>query len=302
MITINTAKGPFKVESWEDVLDRPGFTPNLDPNQHKLESVIGRYVFGDMVKCGLSNCHTPHARGYIVATKSGLETNIGKDCGKRYFGFDFDHMAKQFDSDMAAYENRDILWNFSFQIEELEEKIATLRTSEKGADWVNKNTNTLTNPGKLPLVITRQIGELVKQKSGRFTREREATAQEIEDMETREGRKIERPLYLTDYEVDIHGIEALYPENNLRELLIVQILDELKAFKKQPIDELTNVQLIRWKKWATSVDLIFDRASESVAYGRVLLTKENLAPLSELENLDKNDERKRFIDFLDQLG
>lgn len=83
MIAINTAKGPFKVESWEDVLERPGFTLDLDPNLHKLDSVIGRYVFGDMVRCGLSNCHTPHTRGYIVATKSGRETNIGTDCGSR---------------------------------------------------------------------------------------------------------------------------------------------------------------------------------------------------------------------------
>ncbi|MEM4988023.1 hypothetical protein V8G57_11555 [Collimonas sp. H4R21] len=301
MITINTAKGPFKVESWEDVLERPGFTPDLDPNQHKLDSVIGRYVFGDMVKCGLSNCHTPHARGYIVATKSGLETNIGKDCGKKYFGLDFDYMAKQFDIDMAAHENRDILWSFSFQVEELEAKIAMLRTSDKGADWVNKNANALTDPGKLPLTVTRQIGELVKQKSGRYTREREATAQEAEDMETKAGRKLDRPLYITDYEVNIRGIEALYPENNLRELLIVQILDELKAFKKLSIDELSHAQLIRWKKWATSVDLILDNASASIDHGRVLLTKENLEPLSRLENLNKNGELQRFLAFIGQL-
>lgn len=302
MITINTAKGPFKVESWEDVLERPGFTPDLDPDHHKLDSVIGRYVFGDMVKCGLSNCHTLHARGYIVATKSGRETNIGKDCGKKYFGLDFDHMAKQFDIDMAAYENREILWSFSFQIEELEAKIAALRMSDKGADWVNRNANALTNPGKLPLAITRQINELVKQKSGKYTREREATAQEAEDMEVKAGRRLERPLYVTDYEANIRGIEALYPENDLRELLIVQILDELKAFKKLSIDELTNVQLTRWKKWATSVDLTLDKASESVAYGRVLLTKENLEPLLRLENLDKNGELERFNAFLEQFA
>lgn len=302
MITINTAKGPFKVESWGDVLERPGFISNLDPNQHELNSVIGRYVFGDMVKCGLSNCHTLHARGYIVATKSGRETNIGKDCGKKYFGLDFDHMAKQFDMDMAAYENRDLLWSFSFQVEELEAKIAALRTADKGADWVNRNANALTNPGKLPVAITRQISELVKQKSGKYTREREATDQEAENMEAMAGRKMERPLYVTDYEANIRGIEALYPENDLRELLIVQIFDELKAFKKLSIDELTNAQLTRWKKWATSVDLSLDKASESIAYGRVLLTRENLEPLSKLENLDRNGELERFIAFLDQLG
>ena len=141
----------------------------------------------------------------------------------------------------------------------------------------------------------------MKQKSGRYTREREATAQEAEDMEVKAGRKLERPLYVTNYEAIIRGIDALYPENDLRELLIVQILDELKAFKKVSIDELTNAQLTRWKKWATSVDLTLDKASESIAYGRVLLTKENLEPLSKLENLDKNGELERFNAFLEQL-
>lgn len=278
-----------------------GFTVDLNPSEHELDAVIGRYIFGDMVKCGLSNCHTPHARGYIVATKSGRETNIGKDCGKKYFSLDFDQMARQFDSDMAAYENRDLLWNFSFRIEELEAKIAALRGGAKGADWVHKHSQALVDPGKLPLVVTRQINELVKQKSGRFTREREATAQEIEDLEVRTGRKQERPLYLTDFEANIQGIEALYPENNLRELLMVQILDELKAFKKISIDDLTKAQLIHWKKWATSVDVIIDRAVESVEHGRRLLTRENLTPLLQVDGLDKNGELERFTAYLEQL-
>ncbi len=301
MITINTAKGPFKVESWDDLLERPGFTLDLNPREHELNAVIGRYVFGDMVKCGLSNCHTLHARGYIVATKSGRETNIGKDCGKKYFSLDFDQMARQFDSDLAAFENRDLLWSFSFRIEELEAKIASMRGEAKGADWVNKHSQALIDPGKLPLAITRQMSELVKQKSGRFKREREATVQEAEAMDVRAGRQLERPLYVTDFEAHIQGIEALYEENNLRKLLIVEILDELKAFKTLPIDELTKVQLTRWKKWANSVDFALEKAAESIEYGRQLLTKGNLSPLLQIGGFSTDGERERFEAYLEQL-
>lgn len=302
MITINSDKGPFKVESWEDLLQRPGFTVNLDPKQHELKSVIGRYIFSDMVKCGLSNCQTPHARGYIVVTKNGLETNIGKDCGKKYFALDFDHLAKQFDTDLAAYENRDLLWSFSFRIEDLEAKISALRAEDKGADWVNRNSSALVNPGKLPLAVTRQINSLVKQKSGKFTRDRVASSHEAEEIEARAGRKLERPLYVTEFEGNLRGIESLYPENNLRQLLMVEILDELKAFKGVNIDMLTNSQLVKWKKWATSVDVIMDRAIESVEHGRRLLTKENLAQLLEINGFDLHEERERFEAFLEQLG
>ena len=68
MITINTDKGLVKVSDWQDILERPGFDANLNPNKSELKTIIGRYVFGDKVKCGLSICHTPHAKGYLVTT------------------------------------------------------------------------------------------------------------------------------------------------------------------------------------------------------------------------------------------
>src|SRR5580704_1957839 len=102
MITINTDKGLFRIQTWADVSTRPGFTPNLDPVAFPLKAIIGRYVFGDQVRCGLKNCHTMHNRGYIVTAASGQETNIGKDCGKTYFSVDFEHVKRQFDLDMDA--------------------------------------------------------------------------------------------------------------------------------------------------------------------------------------------------------
>lgn len=78
MITLNTDKGLIRIEAWEDVESRPGFVKNLDPTKHELASIIGRYILKEPIRCGLSNCHTPHAKGYIVTTKEGHETNIGK--------------------------------------------------------------------------------------------------------------------------------------------------------------------------------------------------------------------------------
>jgi hypothetical protein len=37
---------------------------------------------------------------YVVATTHGIETNIGKDRGKTYFGVNFETMSKQFDRDI----------------------------------------------------------------------------------------------------------------------------------------------------------------------------------------------------------
>jgi hypothetical protein len=133
MITLNSDRGLVRVEDWEDICTRPGFTGNLNPAKHQLASIIGRYVFGFVIRCGLSNCHTPHTRGYIVTTKDGLETNIGKDCGKVYFGVDFEEQARQFDRDMTDQENRELLWNFTFKIDEFDERVRALRAGARGA-------------------------------------------------------------------------------------------------------------------------------------------------------------------------
>jgi len=300
VITISTNKGLVKISTWEDVLHRAHFTSNLNPEQHQLDTILGKYVFQDKVRCGLSNCHTLHGRGYLVTTKTGRETNIGKDCGKNYFGLEFEEAAKRFESDFAAHENRELLWSFSFRTDDLETRIEAMRQGVGGADWVHKNAQALLDPAKLPVQITRQVGSLAKQKTNTFTVQREATEKEIEVLEQTSSRRLDRPVYVDGYSATIRGLEALYPEYNLRDLIIVEIIDKLKGFKQLSIDELTNQQLTVWKKWAVAVDLHLDRANESVAFGRELLTKHNLSPLLTVPGVQPN-EYEKFELYLAQL-
>lgn len=301
MITINTDKGLFRIQTWDDVSTRAGFTPDLDPVAFPLKAIIGRYVFGDQVRCGLKNCHTMHNHGYIVTAENGQETNIGKDCGKRYFSVDFEQVKRQFDRDMDAMENRDLLWSLTFKLDEIDEKIVQLRSGGKGADWIFKNCMALRDPGKVPVEITRQMDRFVKNQSGRFQLEREATEKEAEDMDTMAGRKLPRPQYVPTLETVVNGVEALYQENNLNQILIVGLQEQIKAFRPLPIDQLTEVQLRFWKKWAVTIDQLIDAAERSIEHGRVLLTHDNLAPLLRIEGLEKNGEADRYRSFLAKL-
>ena len=83
MIVLNTDKGLVTIKDWTDIVERPGFSSNLNPNEHTLKAILGRYVFHERIPCGLSDCHTPHGKGYVVSTVSGRETNIGQDCGRK---------------------------------------------------------------------------------------------------------------------------------------------------------------------------------------------------------------------------
>ena len=123
MIVLGNQRELIRVETWEDITTRPGFDGNLNPANQKLASIIGQYGFKDQVPCGLSNCHTLHQRGYIVVTKEGRETNIGKDCGKNYFGVDFEELSAKFTRDIREKENREKLWSLSFRLEDVNAQI-----------------------------------------------------------------------------------------------------------------------------------------------------------------------------------
>lgn len=64
----------------------------------RFGSILAPYhLTGQMIKCGISTCGRPHWHGYLITTSDGLETNIGKDCGKRHFKADFSSEVKRHD-------------------------------------------------------------------------------------------------------------------------------------------------------------------------------------------------------------
>src|SRR5882757_5817548 len=155
LITLNINHGLRQIEGWSDIEAMPGFQRNLDPSRHKLESIIGRSAFPDYVPCGLSNCHTPHGKGYIVKTIDGALTNIGKDCGKTYFGVDFETLSATFERDLKQTEQRERLNSFSLQIDDILARVTELRKGGKGADWVHTMIGRLKSPREVPEPIVR---------------------------------------------------------------------------------------------------------------------------------------------------
>lgn len=289
MITINTDKGLVKVNDWQDILERPGFDADLNPNRSELKTIIGRYVFGDKVKCGLSICHTPHAKGYLVTTKDGRETNIGKDCGKKYFGVDFETLSKKFDRDVAASNNRESLWSFHFQLDDLEEKVRGIRDGKSGADSIYKGAQNLLklNYG-CPQAVHRKLTELVKSRNKLLTVQRQATEAEIEDLEAIEGRSLSRPHYIDEPYAEIEGLEVLYKENDLRDILVLNIGKHLAEFRLLDIDQLEYNELKNWAKWTSAVDTEIERAERAVSHGQKFLRRENLAKLEKIQ-MSKNE-------------
>lgn len=300
MITLNSEQGLITVDNWEDVISRPGFINNLNPSDHILDSIIGRYMFKDMIKCGLSNCHSPHSKGYLVKTKEGLSTNIGKDCGKKYFSVDFEFMTKQFDRDITEQENRSRLFSFSFQIEELEKKITDIRDGYRGADWIYKKTRALVSiENGCPTDIVRKITSMIKAGSSALSISREATKAEVDALSAMQNRNLQTPHIVEETIAHIDGMQALYPDNDLKSLLVLNLQKNLTAFKLKDIDILSYEDLRHWTKWVGSMERKLEKALDVVKYGNALLTQLNLEPFNQV--LSNDDEKKIFKAYLKGL-
>ena len=267
---------------------------------HTLDAIIGRYAFADKVPCGLSNCHQPHGKGYIVVTKDGRETNIGKHCGKTYFGVDFETLSNKFDRDITEKENREKLWSFFFRSDEVALQVATIRNEEHGANWVYKYTINLQNIREIPPKVVRRLGSMVKARDPRLTLEREATDEEMAQLEQAQGRRLPRPQYTSVSIGEIAGLDVFYPENNLRVLLVDEVEERIKALNAANIDTLTYEQLRKWSKWLGGLEAVLDWAVQTVRSGRVLLRQSNLSPLSEAVELNTED-HQHFHKFLKHL-
>lgn len=297
MITFNTTKGLVTVDTWEEIEGRAGFLADLNPSEHKLKEILAKYEFRDKVNCGLSTCHSPHNRGYIVSTMNGHETNIGQICGGKFFGVQFKTLSKKFDRDVTEFENRTTLKEFS--PDNVNKQITELRKQDQGADWVHRNCLFLTQKHKCPEIIVSSLYKMVKSRNRVLVSLRKATDQEVDAIEATSNRLISRPHYIEEPIAEISGIEALYPENDLRQLLITDLENKIREFVTNDIDQMTYSELQKWSKWTGTIDTSLKAAERILSLGRSLLIKDNLYPLTRLVG---GRDRDKFNSFLDSLS
>ncbi|NDU91660.1 MAG: hypothetical protein G3I10_03485 [Ferrovum sp.] len=279
MIALNTEKGLVKIESWDDVLSRPGFKVDIDPKSIGLKAIIGRYVFKDFVACGLSTCHQPHGRGYLVVLEDGHETNIGNRCGKTHFSVDFESLRRRFDRDFLDKTRRERLTVTLHQLPAIKKRIASL-TDEQGGNKVHKRLHALISPSDaVPHAIVNRMKQLVRARDGALKEQRLATAEERELRQARGERLPSGPLYVEETTGTIEGLAALYPENNLRTLLIERLFNPLIEFSTVDVDLLGQKELVRWSKWVESIEPTLQTADAALCLGKRLLIESNLLQL-----------------------
>jgi hypothetical protein len=181
MIKIKSGDIYITVEDFSDLEARSRFVSQLNPQNKELEDVIGFYILKEMIPCGLTTCRTKHKNGYVAVTKDGIETNIGKDCGKTHFGLDFDIKKRAMKDAVTRQARQEAVLAFQFNSQELEEEIEELINQPFGAKFIQKlNSDLITRSRGWPDHIPVQLSKLIRARSGEITHSREATARERE--------------------------------------------------------------------------------------------------------------------------
>lgn len=284
MIALNTVKGIIEISSWHDIVERPHFRSNINPTNVDLKEIIGSYQFPEDVPCGLTTCHQPHKRGYIVVTKEGYETNIGKDCGKNYFSVDFVEMKTRFDRDVKISLQRDNIRKAKETAPQLLEHVEGLRKQPRGADWIYSRIEKLRNRGVIGEAAANEIRKMLKERRRELLSSRLATKEERErDFSMNpslEDKYRGQPYYVTIVTGSINHLEAMSKDNDLKELLIRGVTQTLRQLIDCDVDNLKPRELAQLSKDASNIQAKINMAQEIIPLAQKLLTASNLEPLA----------------------
>lgn len=298
MITLNTERGLVKIERWEDIEELAGFVVDVDPKNVKLVNIIGHYRLPDLVKCGLSSCHQKHFRGYIITAKNESTnemaiTNIGHQCGSTHFKVDFDTLSRKYDRDTANQERRETLIAAKNKTQTWQEEIDKLKSSKRGAGWLKKQVDGFLHPRDgLPKNILSKIHNMIKMQTPIITKERMADEDEIEIL--KQSGELPKDFKGKEYVISedagyLDGFAVLYPEHNIRELLVKDIQYVVSHVAEMDIENATEHELRVWSKKVAEIDIKLIRCQGIINDGIRFFRAENIAQLAEITENPKDE-------------
>lgn len=297
MITLKKDRELIRLEHWSALEEMPGFMTGLDPNEMKLKEIIGRYSEHGTVKCGLKNCGTPHTKGYVVVTTTGNITNIGNVCGKKYFSVDFETMSSQLNRDLDDQENRETLNRFiTNELDDIQNWVEKTKITARS---LNSGVNALRHGAEVPQAIRTKISDMVRKQTNQLTIDRSLTEEEKKAVSYSGNQK--KSQFRTEIIAVIDGIEALYPKNDLKTLLVDGCEMELNQFQSQKghVDQLHSSELKKWVKWIGELSTQKQKIKTAIELGRELFSYANLIVFEKV--LDNSQDVKMWKAFLKLL-
>ncbi|BBE76897.1 MULTISPECIES: hypothetical protein [Phytobacter] len=301
MIYLMEGDAYVEVDDWKTISHRNNYVENLVVKGRKLEKIIGYYELPEKIKCGLSNCHTAHYRGYVVETDDGSETNIGHTCGTKYFDVQFEAMSSEFLNALEYAQAKEFIVESKKKVFDYWQLVNALAVGPKNVNWairLQKNVNDASIIGQAAYRALRQMQAL---NSGNVTTSRPPTKEEIELAQVAGQSAPESIEIIIGF---IANIEFLSPDNNLTALYEDQLRWVVNALQESNPDKISRTQMRPIVSGIKSLDKTLEQTRSVIDSARVFFTKDNLSQL--LLSLEDNEnvstaDINRYKEFLEQL-
>ncbi len=267
-----------KLESRDDIINRPCYKSSVKPKKSNFTHISASYSFKDeSACCGISNCQKEHSRGYLVSTTDGNETNLCENCGQKYFDVSFEEQKKIL-HDENTIRKQKIQLNEILEQNSLRERVNELKQASKGANWLYYVLTSFRDT--YPIELLTALNELATKTDNTTTLseliENECDRSQRDEIETLQGLSI--------FTLDI------------REELIVKILKPLIALEKLANEPDEKPSLTRYCNWANGLDEQFSLVEELIEAGQLFFTPFNL---ERLKSLPLPKSKARLVQSLD---
>ncbi|RFS27354.1 hypothetical protein DYE42_05940 [Aeromonas dhakensis] len=137
---------------------------------------------------------------------------------------------------------------------------------------------------------------MVRSRNPVITTEREASREEIDDLEVIQGKKLPRPYYIEEKIGELSGLSFLFEENCLRSILILDLEEGFKSLSELDVDNGSFNDLKRWSAWCFDIERKIEKTKSLIEIGRIFLQKNNILKISEaISDKEQRDEYIRFV-------
>ena len=279
----------MRITTGDDIFKMSGYTDSLDPKKEKLKQVINRYELPNKVRCGLSNCRTPHNIGCIVETESGRLTNLGNDCGRKYFGENFTSLNNKLSKEIDYFNKVE---NIKLAKSNITENYRKLNEIE--ADWKKIETVYRTIKSEGLDGLYGKLEQMKHSKSSIISIQRRATKPEIELEEVRIGKDVQSPFYISEGLGNLKGLSYLVDRIKIKDMIQNNrvILESLENFDEK------NTTFKDLNKITKDNERLKDRIHEAhsiMIEGFKLFEADNMRQFTPLISNKRHRKLKRFL-------
>lgn len=282
MATIGDVAILFK--SHEEITGRANFLAQIQVATGDLDRIIGGYDFERemQLRCGLNNCNQLHQRGYVIATKQGLETVCGNVCGARELGVDFTEMVARFTARVDEQKRRQTIQELQ---ENAEASLAQCNDLKRAVDAVYPALAEIRSELRRDTDINRSV-ELLIREGGRVRVLQELTAAE---RELAAGTKQRANLQTI---ATIQGIHALRDYPKAANVVENDLLQTIKGLQKLDAASVKGRTLLEYTAKINGFPASFAFVNQFLEDAAAFLTPQNFGSLQKIARMGAVKEHK----------